>query len=646
MSSVGKSCGSMVKKLAGVATAYVSFRSVSSMLQESVENAKKAEEANTRLNTIMQQIPGITAEAKQATADYCKELSQQTTIGASAQKMGASQLASFQMSADSLNKLMPGLDKLAVAQYGVNVSSDQMIQAANLLGKAYSGQTGALSRAGIVMNETQAKLIKTGTETEKAAALVEILDQNFGDLAVQMANTNEGKIIQIKNAWESVKTEIGNALMPVVSYMVGYLRDHIPQIRDFITNAVDKAKPVLETALNAVKKGFQVVGDTVKWVADNLDWLAPIIGGVAGAFAAYQAVAAAVTAVQWALNVAMSANPIGIIVVAIGAAIGVLAILYNKCEGFRNFVNTAFGAIVGWAKAAWEGIKTSLAPLITAVKGAFSEAWETIKVVWNMFLPYFQAIWQGLQPIFTAVKTFIGGALSTAWEVIKGVWNTAVGFFTAIWNTIKGIFSVVKSVLTGDWQGAWDGIKGIVSSWGDFFSGVWESIKSIFSAGVDWVSGTFTTVKDAIVSALTGAGNVIKTVWDGIVGVVKGAINGIIKGINSMISGAVSGINKLIDGINAVTGAVGIPAIPTLTAPQIPLLANGGIIRRSGDVIVGERGPEMLRLPRGAQVTPLPAGAAAGGNTYQNTFYVEVNASDRGAAENFVKRVKEILDNM
>ena len=646
MSSVGKSCGSMVKKLAGIATAYVSVREAVSFAKDSLELYNQQAKAEARLNELMMNVQGTTEESVNSVKKYASELQNVTTIGDEVTIQGASQLATFKLQGDTIKTLLPSLQNLAVSQYGVSVSGDQMQQMANLVGKVMTGNVGSLTRYGVTLDDTQKKLLKNGTESQKAAVLVDVLKQNFGDLAQTMAQTDEGKVIQLKNAWGDVKEEIGGALMPVVSDMVGYLRDHIPQIRDFITNAVDKAKPVLETALNAVKKGFQVVGDTVKWVADNLDWLAPIIGGVAGAFAAYQAVAAAVTAVQWALNVAMSANPIGIIVVAIGAAIGVLAILYNKCEGFRNFVNTAFGAIVGWAKAAWEGIKTSLAPLITAVKGAFSEAWETIKVVWNMFLPYFQAIWQGLQPIFTAVKTFIGGALSTAWEVIKGVWNTAVGFFTAIWNTIKGIFSVVKSVLTGDWQGAWDGIKGIVSSWGDFFSGVWESIKSIFSAGVDWVSGTFTTVKDAIVSALTGAGNVIKTVWDGIVGVVKGAINGIIKGINSMISGAVSGINKLIDGINAVTGAVGIPAIPTLTAPQIPLLANGGIIRRSGDVIVGERGPEMLRLPRGAQVTPLPAGAAAGGNTYQNTFYVEVNASDRGAAENFVKRVKEILDNM
>jgi hypothetical protein len=44
-------------------------------------------------------------------------------------------------------------------------------------------------------------------------------------------------------------------------------------------------------------------------------------------------------AVQWALNAAMNANPIGIIIIAITALIGLFVLLYNKCEPFRNFIN-------------------------------------------------------------------------------------------------------------------------------------------------------------------------------------------------------------------------------------------------------------------------------------------------------------------
>lgn len=73
------------------------------------------------------------------------------------------------------------------------------------------------------------------------------------------------------------------------------------------------------------------------------------------------------------------------------------------------------------------------------------------------------------------------------------------------------------------------------------------------------------------------------------------------------------------------------------------MLAKGGIIQRSGSVIVGERGPEILHLNRGAMVQPLPAGG--GGNT--NTFYITVYA-EKGSdgIDEFVRKVKEKLDNM
>ena len=136
------------------------------------------------------------------------------------------------------------------------------------------------------------------------------------------------------------------------------------------------------------------------------------------------------------------------------------------------------------------------------------------------------------------------------------------------------------------------------TSIGSFFVGLWTGIKDtavgVWNGITGFLSGAWNTISSAAVSVFTGIGNAIKNVWNGIVGAIKGAINSIISAINSMIRGAVSGVNGLINGINSVTGAVGIPAIPTFTAPQIPMLANGGLIRTAGTVIVGEKGPEML----------------------------------------------------
>lgn len=624
LDSTGNSLASLAKKVAGVAAAYVSISSVTNFMKECVSAADVQAAAEKRLETTIMNVKGATLEGVTAIKNYAAELQGVTTVGDEVTIQGASQLATFQLQSDTIKTLLPSLQDLAVAQYGTAVSGDQMQQMANLMGKVMSGNVSSLSRYGVVMNDTQKKILKTGSESQKAAMLVEVLGQNFGGLAQAMANTPAGRVQQLKNAWSDMQEVIGAKLYPIITNVLTYLTDKIPSIQSAIGGAVDSVIPILSTVWEGIKQGAKTAGDMISLVKDNWSWLAPVIGGVVAAIVAYKTAVAIATGVQWAMNAAMTANPVGIIVVAIGALIGGLVVLYNKCEGFRNVVNAAFGAISTAAKYVW----------------------ENIKIVWSAVSPFFTKIWEGIKAAVSVLKVHLIGMFKTAWEIIKFCWGNVINFFKTIWETIKGIFSAVKSVLSGDWQGAWDAIKGIVDTWGAFFSGVWEGIKNVFGSVGDWFGSTFNAARDAICNAFQSVKDFVKSIWDGVVGIIKGAINSIIKGINSMISGAVDKINSLIDGINRVTSIVGISAIPHLNAPQIPMLAKGGIIRRGGDVIVGERGPEMLSLPRGAQVTPLPAGATSGGNTYTNTFYVTVNADDGSAAARFVRQVKEILDNM
>lgn len=99
-------------------------------------------------------------------------------------------------------------------------------------------------------------------------------------------------------------------------------------------------------------------------------------------------------------------------------------------------------------------------------------------------------------------------------------------------------------------------------------------------------------------------------IWNGFVDIVKGIWNGIIDFVEGGINSVIDLINGMIDGVNVVGGAFGvhIDAIPKV---NLPGLANGGTITRPGSVIVGENGPELLRLPKGASVDPNIAGSGA-----------------------------------
>jgi phage-related protein len=90
-----------------------------------------------------------------------------------------------------------------------------------------------------------------------------------------------------------------------------------------------------------------------------------------------------VTAAQWALNVAMSANPIGIVIIAIIALVAGLIYLWQTNEGFRNAVINA-----------WEVLKGAVMGAINAIVGFISWLWDSLQGIWNNIVAWATGISQ------------------------------------------------------------------------------------------------------------------------------------------------------------------------------------------------------------------------------------------------------------
>lgn len=97
------------------------------------------------------------------------------------------------------------------------------------------------------------------------------------------------------------------------------------------------------------------------------------------------------------------------------------------------------------------------------------------------------------------------------------------------------------------------------------------------------------------ITAVIAAGLIIWRNWGTIVEFVKEQVNNLIEFINTLI--------RLLFRVNPLLA--GLEAFGLISTPQIPTFANGGTMRRSGVAMVGERGPELVTLPAGAQVTPI-----------------------------------------
>jgi phage-related protein len=209
---------------------------------------------------------------------------------------------------------------------------------------------------------------------------------------------------------------------------------------------------------------------------------------------------AVVVGAVWAFNAALLANPITWIVVAIMALVATFIILWNECEGFRNF---------------WIGL------------------WEKIKVAFANFMVFFASAKIKMVSIIDNIKlTFL-----IVVEAIKRTWSSVVDWFGTKINSLVMFFSV-----------AWSAIKKVFSTVGSFFSGVWNTI-----------SGIFTKVGSTIGNAVSGA---FKSAINWVLEKAIGLINGFILSINAALTliNKIPGVNiktlSLLDVPKLATGGI------------------------------------------------------------------------------------------
>ena len=131
-------------------------------------------------------------------------------------------------------------------------------------------------------------------------------------------------------------------------------------------------------------------------------------------------------------------------------------------------------------------------------------------------------------------------------------------------------------------------------SWGSYISqGLLDGLASKWENITGWLRDLKQNFVDAwdnirakTTETFNSLGQTISDIWNGISSTIKNAVNGIIGFINRMISAVVTGINTVINALNGLSfdlpdifggGHVGFH-ISTLTAPQIPYLAQGAVI--------------------------------------------------------------------
>ena len=153
-------------------------------LTQFVGQSKQAYElqtvAETKLAAVMRNTIGAEKEEVQSILDLASAQQKLGVIGDEVQLAGAQELATYITKTDNLKKLIPAMNDMLAQQYGINASQEQASQIASMLGKVMDGQTGALSRYGYKFDEAQEKILKHGTEAQRAAVLYDVVTSAVG----------------------------------------------------------------------------------------------------------------------------------------------------------------------------------------------------------------------------------------------------------------------------------------------------------------------------------------------------------------------------------------------------------------------------------------------------------------------------------
>lgn len=304
-------------------------------------------------------------------------------------------LKNFGMSTDKAAESTVELAKRAADM--ASVFNTDVGTALNAVNSGLRGEAEPLRAFGVSLSDATVKAkamelgLYSGTgaldDQAKAAATMAVIMDQTASVAGDFADTSDGAANAqriLKAEMENVTAELGSALLPVVEDGVGLLREfagwageNTGVIKGLVVALAAFAATVL--AVNIATKAFTAIQAAVK--AATILW----------------------TAAQWLLNAALTANPIGLVVVAIGALIAAGVALVKNWDT----VKAAFVAVWDWVKSHWE----LLLPILTGPIGL-----AVVAIVKN-----FDKIKSTAQAVFDAVSSAVRTVLGPLQSLIDKI---------------------------------------------------------------------------------------------------------------------------------------------------------------------------------------------------------------------------------
>lgn len=548
---------------------------------ECVNAAKQQIEVETKLETILSNVEAISIRgpnAVQEAADKLKNvasgLQEIGVIGDEVTLAGMQQLATFQLTDDQIAQLSTGMTDLLAQQKGLNASQGDAVTIANMIGKAMSGNVGALSKVGISFTEAQEKAIKLGDANKRAATIAEVLQKNVGGVNEAMAQTDQGKLQQSSNILGDMKETIGMHILPILAQIASNVMPYVTKGFDKLTEIMDKAGPIIS---DMIKNGFDKLKLVIPFIQEMIQKALPVI-----------------------TKYFDKTKEIGkkIIPILNGGVKKLWPIIERLVETCLPFADELSDVIIPLIEEVMQAIVPIASEVLTTIQVILASIIPIISEIASVILPVIIDLISRLAPVICDVLNnltpliaqIIENLLPVIESLLPPIVNLVEFLLPPVINLVNSILPLIESMIPL--------ITWLASVIGEFLVKAIEFLTPILTDVINTITSiidALTEVINYIVGFFAGGW---KDAWQGIKDTFSRIFSGFIDIAKAPINAVIGLVNKAIDGVNGLTGVINkIPGVKIPDIQHIPMLAKGATLTKPTIAMVAEAGVAETVIP-------------------------------------------------